>query len=116
MLFAFYFYADPQKKYCTTVTPNGHLNWWLNFKSEKSMDYIIIYYLWVFASASPLFLLWDISYKAIVAITIIPLAAFFIGLKTDSSASIWCHYTSFTSVMALILYGLYKFNIYNILK
>lgn len=110
----FYFYSDPQK-YCTTVSPNGHLNWWLNFKSEKSMDYIRNYYCWLFAICFPL-LLWDISYKAIVAITIIPFAAFFIGLKTDSSASIWCHYTSFTSVVALTLYGLYKFNIYNILQ
>jgi hypothetical protein len=110
----FYFYSDPQK-YCTTVSPNGHLNWWLNFKSEKSMDYIRNYYFWLLAIYFPL-LLWDMSYKTIVAITIIPLAAFFIGLKTDSSASLWCHYTSFTSVTALIMYGLYKFNIYNMLQ
>lgn len=110
-----YCYSDPQK-YCTTVSPNGHLNWWIYFEYEKSMDYIRNYYLWLFVIFSPLLVLWDISYKAIVTITIIPLTAFFIGLRTDSSASIWCHYTSFTSIAALILYGLYKFNIYNILK
>jgi len=110
-----YFYSDPVK-YCTTVSPNGHLNWSLTYNSENlTTEYIRTYYIWALAILFPI-LLWDISYKIVVAISIIPLLSFFIGLKTDSSASIWCHYTSFTSIMALILYGLYKFNIYNILK
>jgi hypothetical protein len=114
--FLTYFYTDPEK-YCTIVTPQGHLHWWLcKFKPVNSIDYIIKYYLWLFLLFLPVFLLWDISYKAIFAIAIIPLFGFFSGLKTDSSASIWCHYTSFTAFISLFIYALYKFKIYNILK
>ena len=106
-----YFYKDA-KKYCTVVTPEGHLNWWLSSAS----NYVAKYYLWLFLIFFPIFALWDISYKAIIAISILPLFGFLYGLKTDSSASIWCHYTSFTAFASILIYGLYKFKIYNILK
>ena len=111
-----YFYTNPQK-YCTIVTPEGHLHWWLSsFKSDITTGYKIKYYFWLFIIFFPIFMLWDISFKAIIAISILPWFGFFYGLKTDSSASIWCHYTSFTSIVLFIIYGLYKFKIYNILK
>jgi hypothetical protein len=111
-----YFYKDA-KKYCTTVTPEGHLDWSLsNFEPEESMAYLIKYHLWLFLIFFPIFMLWNISFKVIIAISIIPLFGFFAGLKTDSSASIWCHYTSFTSFVSIVIYLLYKFKIYNILK
>jgi hypothetical protein len=111
-----YFYKDA-KKYCTIVTPEGHLHWWLSkFEQVNSMGYIIKYYLWLILIFLPIFALWDVSLKAIIAISIIPLFGFFTGLKTDSSASIWCHYTSFTAIVGILIYALYKFKIYNILK
>lgn len=111
-----YFYKDATK-YCTTVTPEGHLHWWLSsFNMDLSNGYIAKYYLWLGIIFFPIYALWDISYKAIIAISILPLFGFFYGLKTDSSASIWCHYTSFTALVSIVLYGLYKFKIYNILK
>lgn len=111
-----YFYKGAEK-YCTVVTPDGHLNWWLSsFKPNYSKGYLIRYYIWLAAIFIPIFLLWDISYKAVFAISILPLFGFFYGLKTDSSASIWCHYTSFTAIVSISIYALYKLNIYNILK
>jgi hypothetical protein len=111
-----YFYKDATK-YCTIVTPDGHLHWWLSsFKSDLTTGYKIRYYLWLIAIFFPIFALWDVSLKAIIAISIIPLFGFFTGLKTDSSASIWCHYTSFTAIVGIVIYVLYKFKIYNILK
>jgi len=111
-----YFYKDAEK-YCTTVTPEGHLHWWLcNFTPKYSTYSLKIYYIWLFLLAFSTFSLWDISYKAVVAICIIPLLGFIYGLRTDSNGSIWCHYTSYTSIISLIMYGLYKFKIYNILK
>ena len=111
-----YFYKDAEK-YCTTVTPEGHLYWWLSeFKPEHSSGYLVRYYLWLVILFFPIFMLWNISFKAITAICILPLCAFYYGLKTDSSASIWCHYTSFTAIVSIIIYVLYKFKIYNILK
>jgi hypothetical protein len=114
--FLIYFYKDAQK-YCTTVTPEGHLHWWLsNFEEKSSMDYIIKYYLWLFLIFFPIFMLWNTSFKVVIAISILPLFGFFTGLKTDSSASIWCHYTSYTALVSIVIYLLYKFKIYNILK
>jgi len=111
-----FFYGNI-KKICTIVTPNGHLDWsTYTFTPNYSMKYLIGYCIWAIFCIVPLFLLWDISYKAIVAISILPLFAFYYGLKTDSSASIWCHYTSFTSLISILVYALYKFKIYNILK
>jgi hypothetical protein len=111
-----YFYKDAEK-YCTTVTPEGHLHWWLTkFTPKYETDNLIQYYMWLFLLAFPIFSLWDISYKAIIAICILPLFGFIYGLRTDSKGSIWCHYTSYTSIISLIMYGLYKFKIYNILK
>ena len=116
ILMLVYFYKDA-KKYCTVVTPDGHLHWWLSsFKSDISSGYKINYYLWLFLIFVPILMLWNISFKAIFAICILPLFGFFYGLKTDSSASIWCHYTSFTAIVSFVIYGLYKFNIYNVLK
>ena len=107
-----YFYKDAQK-YCTVVTPEGHLNWWLSkYMGNKPIDYI----LWLIVIALPIFILWDISYMVVVALSIMPAFGFIYGLKTDSKGSIWCHYTSYTSIISLIVYGLYKFKIYNILK
>ena len=114
--FLIYFHTDP-KKYCTIVTPQGHLHWWLSeFKPHLTEDYLTKYYSWLFLLFFPIFVLWDISYKAIFAVAVIPLFGFFAGLKTDSSASIWCHYTSFTAIVAVVIYALYKLKIYNILK
>jgi len=111
-----YFYKNAQK-YCTTVTPEGHLDWWLSkLESESSAGYRIKYSLWLFLTFFPIFMLWNVSFKAIIAISIIPLFGFFAGLKTDSSASIWCHYTSYTAIVSIVIYLLYKFKIYNILK
>jgi hypothetical protein len=111
-----YFYKDAEK-YCTTVTPEGHLHWWLKkFTSNYYTDNLIAYYIWFFLIIFPIFAFWDISYKAVVAICIMPLLGFIYGLRTDSKGSIWCHYASYTAIISLIMYGLYKFKIYNILK
>jgi hypothetical protein len=114
--FLIYFYKDAQK-YCTIVTPGGHLHWWLeNFQKKYSTRGIFNYYLWLLILAIPLFILWDISYKAIIAICILPMFGFFYGLRTDAKDSIWCYYSSFSAIAMLVVYGLYKFKIYNILK
>ena len=114
MLVDFYKGAE---KYCTVVTPEGHLYWWLsNFASKYSSESLTKYYIWLFLLAVPIFMLWNISFKAIIAICILPLFGFFYGFRTDSNASIWCHYTSYTAIISLVMYGLYKFKIYNILK
>ncbi len=107
-----YLFFKNNKKLCTVVTPSGHLNWWSGTPGFSPL----LYLLWGVAIIFPLFLLWDMSYKIIFIISLLPLFGYHYGLTTDSNASIWCYYTSFTSIVSLIAYGLYKFNIYNVLK
>jgi hypothetical protein len=49
-------------------------------------------------------------------VLIFPLIGFMYSLTTDAKDSIWCYYSSFSAIAMLIVYGLYKFNIYDILK
>jgi len=106
------FYRNRVKD-CTTVTSEGHLNWWL---SSSSGNKPFVYTLWLIIIAAPIFVLWDMSYKIVLALSILPSFGFIYGLTTDSKGSIWCYYTSFTSLVSMIVYALYKFNIYNLLK
>jgi hypothetical protein len=109
-----YMFFSNRHTLCANVTPNGHLNWWLNKKYVFSSE--LFYFLWGIGILLPLLLLWNASYKLIFVITLLPLFGYNYGITTDSKASIWCYYTSFTSIVSLIAYGLFKFNIYNILK
>ena len=107
-----YFYGNITKQ-CTTVTSEGHLDWWLSkYEVTKYKAYVN----WLIIISIPIFVLWDMSYKLLVALFIMPALGFIYGLRTDSKGSIWCHYTSYTSIISLVVYGLYKFKIYNILK
>ena len=115
LILLIYFYGNPTK-YCTTVTAEGHLDWWVSEWPIFGTKRIFSTTLWQIIIIIPFIALWDISYKAVVAILILPLLGYYLGFTTDANASIWCHYASFTSVVSLIMYGLYKFKIYNILQ
>jgi len=112
-----YFYGSPVK-YCTTVTEKGHLDWWvsewsvLDFKIKRLFATTV----WQIIIIIPFIVLWDVSYKAVIVFSILPLLGYYNGFKTDANGSIWCHYASFTSIVSLIMYGLYVTNTYNILK
>lgn len=115
LIFLYYFFNKPTK-YCTIVTPQGHLQWFLKNAEQVNFEMPIGYYLWLVAVIVSIFILWDISYKALFVVLILPLFGFFYGLTTDAKDSIWCYYSSFSAIAMLIVYGLYKFKIYNILK
>lgn len=109
------FFKNPTK-YCTTVTNQGHLNWFVNNPEKNHLEMPKGYYLWLLVVMVCGFLLWDISYKAMFVVFILPIIGFIYASKTDSKASIWCYYASFSAITMLIVYALYKFKIYNILK
>ena len=115
IIFLYYFFENPTK-YCTTVTKQGHLNWFLKNKEDPRVEMPYGYYAWLVLIIGAAFLLWDISYKALVAVFLIPFIGFIYSLRTDSKSSIWCYYSSYSSLVMLIVYGLYKFKIYDILK
>jgi hypothetical protein len=111
-----YYFFDKPTKYCTIVTEQGHLQWFLKTQKDKKLEMPYGYYLWLIVIAGSAFLLWDISYKALFVLFFLPVIGFIYSFKTDSKDSIWCYYSSFSAIAMLIVYGLYKFKIYNILK
>jgi hypothetical protein len=109
-------------KYCTTVTNQGHL-YWMTLKdgdkdNSKSARFFnnTIYLLWALLIALPLILFWNKNPLFILLIMIIPTFGFFTGLTTDSKASIWCHYTSYTSIISVICLFIHQIGMYNFLS
>jgi hypothetical protein len=107
------------EKICTTITNEGHLNWhtsnnWIKNDNVNAYFNIFIYFLWAFLIILPICIFWNKGYLLPFLIVVIPTFGFFTGLTTDSRASIWCHYTSYTSIIASIALliqqnGIYKF-------
>ncbi len=105
-----YFYGN-LNKLCTIVTKDGHLNWW-----PSNYTISVAYFSWAVMILTPVFVLWDASYKAFLMLFLFPAFGFYHGLTTDSKASVWCYYTSFTSLIAITLYYFAQFKVYNILQ
>jgi hypothetical protein len=103
-------------KLCTTLTENGHLFWCTTkLKKPDLLDYAT-YYTWAFLIALPLIMYWDKSYFFLGLLCITPLFGFIYGKYfTDSGASIWCYYTSYTSAIAIVLLFLKQTGIYSII-
>jgi hypothetical protein len=114
-LVGIYHFYDPYK-ICTTVTPDGHLFWaTTNHAAPKTLMDTISYYLWALLIILPLLLFWDKHMMSILLLIAIPAFGFFYGdLNTDSKASIWCFYTSYTSVIASAFLLLKQTGIYSI--
>jgi len=99
-------------KTCTTVTKKGHLYWITNkFVSESN----IFTPLWAILIAVPLLLLWNKKYMLLILLLIFPTIGYQYGKYTDAQGSIWCYYTSYTSIIASLALFLKQMNIYNIL-
>jgi hypothetical protein len=96
---------------CTIVSPQGHLYWVLN-------DYLktnnVLPYLWFVLIALPFLLFWKKSFLLLLLLGILPAIGIQIGKYTDAQGSIWCYYTSYTSIIASIALFLKKNNIYHI--
>ncbi len=96
-------------KTCTTVTDNGHLNWFTyeyNYNNKLPITYIINTFIWAAIIFYPLIKFWPT--KRLWPFYLIPLIGIFIGFYTDSPGSIWCYITSYGSISAIILLFLYK--------
>jgi hypothetical protein len=103
-------------KLCTIVTPKGHLHWNTS-KHEKYDTYsYFIYFTWAFLIILPLLLFWNINNLPILLLAIIPTFGFLYGLYTDGKPSIWCYYTSYSSVVAIILLALYQLKIFDVIN
>jgi len=105
------------EKVCTVVTPKGHLFWGKTKEiNHNSPPYVLSQIIWFILVIAPLFMFWDKSLLLPVIICITPLLGFLYGhYNTDSRGSIWCFYTSFTSVVASVFLFLKTHKIFNAL-
>lgn len=121
VVFAFicYFQYYNIEKSCAVVTPNGHLHWHTNHYDEKQIYdpvNIFIYFAWAFAISLPIFLYWRKSWVFMSALLTMPVFGFIYGLYTDSKASLWCYYTSYTSMIATAALALKQFGVIDLMN
>ena len=112
-IFIIYFihFYKPDKT-CTTVTKDGHLSWGTNKYVSNTAIFTPI---WALLISLPLIVFWNKSYLLICLILICPIFGYQYGQYTDSQGSIWCYYTSYTSIIASIALFLHQSNIYRII-
>jgi hypothetical protein len=102
-------------KYCTTVTKEGHLYWMTEKDGDKKIEkhFNLYYHIWLTLVILPLILFWNISLLFPLLLFILPSIGFLYGFKTDSKGSIWCYYTSYSSIIAIICLFMQQNGIYN---
>lgn len=107
----FVHYYKPSRT-CTVVSDQGHLNWILN-------DYVhhnnVLPYLWFILIVMPFLLFWKKRILLPLLLTILPAIGIQYGRYTDAQGSVWCYYTSYTSIIASIGLFLQQTKIYSIL-
>ena len=111
LLIYFVHFYKPDKT-CTTVTKDGHLSWGTTKYVSDSNIFVGI---WAILIGLPLLVLWNKNYMIIYLIFIIPIFGYYYGKNTDSQGSIWCYYTSYTSIIASIALFLHQTKIYSII-
>lgn len=94
-----YFTYYKRFKSCTIVTNQYHLHWhtYKYIPKDRSYGY---YLLWMVTIVLPVFMYWDKSWVFLVIFILAPLYGYFYGWFSDSKASLWCYYTSYTSIIA----------------
>lgn len=112
LVVSYSFYYKPYKL-CTTVTESGHL-YWSTSKYSYTTSVITIYFAWSLLILLPLLLFWRKHYSTILFLILIPTFGLFTGLKTDSRGSIWCYYTSYSSIISIVLLFLHQVLYFNL--
>ena len=110
LIVSYFYYYKPDKT-CTTVTKAGHLNW---VASNYITNSKLFTPFWALLIVLPLLLVWNKKYMILIFLCILPFFGYHFGKYTDSRGSIWCFYTSYTSIIASVALFLYKFNIYRV--
>ena len=107
------------QKTCTIVTPGQHLHWHtsnFNFDKITSQSQVVIYTIWAILIITPLVVYWKKHYVFLAIALIAPSFGFVYGLYTDSKASIWCYYGSYSSIWGIIALALTQSGITNPLE
>jgi len=101
-----------KSKFCSTITPSGHLDWLTSkrdYSNKYSYDIILLDSFWFFLSFYPLYKFW--KGDRLWPFYILPTLGFIYGFSTDAPESIWCNITSYSSYSGIIILFLYKHGI-----
>ena len=104
-----YFY---KYKFCTTITPSGHLDWLTSKRDYSNISHfenILLNCFWLILSFYPLYKFW--KGDRLWPFYILPAIGFIYGFFTDAPESIWCNITSYSSISGIIILFLYKHGI-----
>jgi len=110
----YYFHYYDIYTSCTRETTEGHLYWHTaKFKPEEMYLplNLILYFGWAIAIVMPLLLYWKKSWLFMSLIIIMPVVGLINGLRSDSKASIWCYYTSYSSIGGILALALTQLGI-----
>ena len=108
-------FHNPTKE-CTIVTEDGHLDWGRTDFAVMDAKSGLGYYAWLGVLFVSL-LAWNRSYIFLAAFLALPIFGFIYGrYGTDSQATIWCYYTSWTSIIAAGGLALKQAGIYDVLR
>jgi hypothetical protein len=107
-------YFEKKYKFCTTITPQGHLDWLTSIRdysknSVLNINIILFNSFWLFLSFYPLYKFW--KGDRLWPFYILPILGLIYGLKTDAPESIWCNVTSYSSISGIIILSLHKLGI-----
>jgi len=113
ILIIYFIHFYKPDKICTTVSEKGHLLWITN--NYVHYDDKILPYIWFIIIAIPFFIFWKKSFNILLLLAILPAIGIIVGKYTDAQGSIWCYYTSYTSIIASIALFLHQTNVYKII-
>jgi hypothetical protein len=106
---------DPEQP-CTFVNKEGNLDWSRAKDYTDDMSKAFYYITWVTLIGIPMFFGWKKSYRFLAAFWILPTVGYVYGLSRLSSGSIWCYYTSWTSIVAALGLLLKQTGTYDVLR
>ena len=108
-------FHDPDQV-CTVVNKEGHLDWSRAKEYDKNTTKAVYYIAWLLLVALPLIVGWKKNYVLLAAFWVFPILGYIYGLSTQSPATIWCYYSSWSSIIAAGALFLKQAGIYDILR
>ena len=115
MLMYYLQFYDPERP-CTVVNKEGHLDWSRSKDYTEDTSKAFYYIAWLLLIALPMIVGWKKSPMFLAAFWVFPTIGYLYGLSTQSPATIWCYYTSWSSIIGAAGLFLKQTNIYDVMR
>jgi len=115
MVVEYAYLCDPEQP-CTVVNKEKHLDWSRSKDYANGVSKSFFYSVWVTLIAMPMIFGWKKGYSLLAAFWIFPFIGYTYGLSTQSPATLWCYYTSWSSIIAAVALLLKQTGTYDLLR